>query len=482
MLSPMPSSGPWHHWRLLSDDEVQQLREQALGFLKRVGYRILHRPILEALEAKGCQVDYPSWRVRLTDDAARRLEQCARQNAKPATNEPLLRRPLPASVAVGHNYTCYYDLADGRRPATLEDIRRLVKAWHMTPQITHTLPCVTAQDVPMQVEPIVVMAEVMKLTHKLLGSPEMMLGSQLPYLQELQGILRGKPSRFRSSGCSVNRFSVDDRAADCLWSVHKANGINYWWVNSCPVAGVTAPVTLAGSLAVGIAETIGGWLAGWACGDGVAFGAIPLSGVADMRNGSVLFSTPETILVDSAMHQFFREVYGIGIGLCIGYTDAKVPGMQALNDKLLKALGYGWFTDHVAGQSGTLAAGNAYSPTQQVLDLEINRQIAQLAKGIDVNEQTLAADLVEQLASDPDGVFLDQEHTLRHWRDQLWMPRLLDRLGDYDAKPADNDAAVLARAEQTWRDALASYVQPDMDADKVRAIDEIVRRAKADLL
>lgn len=483
MLTDVPHARPWPHWRLLSDEEVGRIHDLAMGFLKRVGYRILHRGLLERLEALGCPVDYPSSTVRLSDDSARRLEEQARRTAQPPADEPVLRRPLPAHIGVGHNYTCYYDVTEARRrPAVLEDIRRVVKAWHMMPQITHTLPGMTAQDVPTQIEPIVAMAEVMKLTHKLQGSPEMMLASQLPYLQELSSIHRGKPSRFRTSGCSVNRFSVDDRAAQCLWAVHKSSGIRHWWVNSCPVAGVTAPVTLAGAVAVGVAETIGGWLAGWACGEDVSFGAIPLSGVVDMRNGSVLFSTPETILIDSALHQFFREVYGIGVGLCIGYTDAKIPGLQALNDKLLKSLAYGWFTDHLAGQSGTLGAGNIYSPTQQVLDLELNRQTHQLAKGIDVSDETLAGDLIERLAADPNGVFLTEEHTQRNWRDQLWMPRYLDRLADGDATPASADARVIQQAEQAWRDALASYEPPAMDEAKVRAIDEVVARARRDLL
>ena len=481
--SPTGPAPAWHHWRLLQDSEIQRIHDIALGFLKRVGYRIPHRPILERLEAKGCQVDHPSSTVRLPDDAARRLESCARRNARPPAHEPLLRRPLPRTVGVGHNYTCYYDLTEGRRrPATLDDVRRVVKAWHMMPQITHTGPCMTAQDVPTRIEPIVSYAEVMKLTPKVGGAPEMMLAGQLPYLEELRAIQRGRAVRFHSSGCSVNRFSVDGRAADCLWAVHRRGGLRDWWVNSCPVAGVTAPVTLAGTVAVGVAETIGGWLAGWACGDEVTLGAIPLSGVVDMRSGSVLFSTPETIAIDSALHQFFREVYGIDVGLCIGYTDAKVPGLQALNDKLLKSLAYGWFTDHVGGQTGTLAAGNIYSPTQQVLDLELNRQTAQLARGIEVNEALLAADLIEHLAADPNGVFLTEDHTQRHWRDQLWIPRLLDRAAGWDSPPGQADARVLRQAEQTWRDALASYTPPELDKQTVRAIDEVVRRARAHLL
>jgi len=474
-----------HHWQILADSEIQAIQDAAWGFLQRVGYRILNRTLLEWLEKKGCVVDYPSSCVRVTPDVRRRLEDVARRSAKTIPDEPLLRRPLSRGEAVGHNYTCYYDWTEGiRRPAGLEDIRRVVRAWQMIPEIIQTGPCMTAQDVPMEIEPLVSTVEAMKLTDKIRGLPEMMLGEQLPFLEELGHVLKdGKQPPIRYSGCSVNRFTVDGRAASCLMATHERNGLRHWWINSCPVAGVTAPVTLAGAVTVGVAETIGGWLAGWACNDDISLGAVPLCGIVDMRTGGVRFSTPETILMDSAIYQFFLGVYGIRVGLCTGYTDARIPGMQAVNDKMLKSLAYGLFTDTIGGQSGTLAAGNIYSPTQQVLDIETNRQTDQLAKGIEVNEHTLALDLIEQLAAAYDGVFLSEEHTLAHWRDQLWIPEYLQwDHGDESSPCRDADMRIIERAEKKWRDAMVAYRRPDIDDRKIQAAQEVLSRATRNLL
>ncbi|MBI2440984.1 MAG: trimethylamine methyltransferase family protein [Lentisphaerae bacterium] len=473
-----------HHWQLMTDAEIERIRAGAIRVLAKTGFRFLHREILEGLEKRGCPVDFTTCTASVTSEIVSRLEQAARASAPAAAEEPLLRRLIPAGSPIGHNFTCYYDATEGaRRAARLDDIRNVVRAWHMLPEITHSGPCMTAQDVPAPIEPIVSTVETLKLTDKIRHCPEMILGAQLPYLEELETLMNGTPTVYRASGCSVNRFTLDERAAECLLAVHKRNGLEQWWINSCPVTGFTAPVTLAGAIVVGVAETMGGWLAGWALNEAVGLNAIPLAGVMDMQTGRVLFSAPEAILLNAALYQFFHRLYGLRIGLCAGYTDAKVPGLQAMNDKLLRSLAFGWFTDEVGGQNGTLDAGNIYSPTQQVLDLEINRQTARLARGFDVSEEDLCLEGIERLAARSDGVFLGEEHTLRHFRETLWQPALMDRSAFCDAEEERRkDRELVDRAEAKWRNALASYHAPEQDADKITAAEQVVSRARRALL
>jgi len=203
----------------------------------------------------------------------------------------------------------------------------------------------------------------------------------------------------------------------------------------------------------------------------------------DMRTTRVMFSTPESILIDCALYQYFYRMYGMRIGLCAGYTDAKTPGIQAINDKLLKSLAYGWFIDQLAGQTGTLEAGNVYSPTQQVIDLEINRQVAQLARGIEVNDELLAVEEIERFAVDERLSFLGTDHTLDHWREALWMPTLMDRTS-FESPEAERrkELQIVERAEARWRGALAQYEPPDLDQAKIGAAEDVLARARRALL
>jgi trimethylamine:corrinoid methyltransferase-like protein len=472
-----------HHWALFTEMEFEKLRSDALRLLTGYGFSIQNQSILEMLERRGLRVDFTAMRVWPSVAQVEALEAAARQAAPRCVPEPLLRRSLPGGESVGHNMTLYYDATEcRRRAASLEDIRRVAKAWHMLAEIAHTGPCMTAQDVPPAIEPIVSAAEVMGITGKIQSCPELILASQLPYLEELETIMRGETVKYHTNGCSMTRFTVDARAADCLCAV-AANGLEYWWVNSVPILGINAPVTLAGGVVYGIAETLGGWLAGWALNPDVELNAIPLSGMIDMRTGRILFSTPEAVLVDCALYQYFEHFYGIRIGLCSGYTDAKTPGLQALNDKLLKALGYGWFIDRVGGQAGTLEAGNTYSPTQQVIDLELNRQTAQLLRGVPYGTDQANVDEILAVLQGSARSFLTSEHTLAHMRDTLWSPRLFDRSAySTDEEESRKTCELVSRAEDCWRSALSRYEPSGVDADKVRAAAQVVERAKKYLL
>lgn len=474
---------PLHHWQVLSDDEILRIRDAAFHILNQAGFRFHSQEIVTRLEKRGFKVDHPSGAVFPTHQQMEWVEEAARRNAPKIIDEPLLRRAIPSGESVGHNFTCYYDATGGvRRAAGLQDIRNVVKAWHMLPEIHHTGPCMTAQDVDYHIEPIVSTVEVMKLTSKIRNCPELMIASQLPYLEELEMIMSGAPVRYHVNGCSVNHFTMDERACECLLAVAK-NGLEGWWINSTPVAGASAPVTLAGSTVVGVAETLGGWLAGWALNEDARLGAIPLAGMMDMRTTRSLFSTPESILVDCALYQFFYRLYGIRIGLCIGYTDATVPGMQAINDKMLKSLAYGLFLDSLGGQSGTLSAGNIYSPTQQIIDLELNRQTAQLARGIEVSSTTLALEEIERYARDERQSFMMMDHTAHNWRGELWMPAIMNRKAFEKAEDERrNDAGIVQRAEQRWRGALAAYAPEGVDPLKVKAAEEVLNHAKKNLL
>jgi trimethylamine--corrinoid protein Co-methyltransferase len=483
------------HWRVITDAEIEQMRDAALRVLDATGFRFRSREILERLERRGLRVDYATMTARATPAQMAVVEENARRHAMTtvaeATHQPtmkategsLLRRPLPGPEQVGHNFTLYYDDTEGvRRGATLQDIRNVVKAWHMMPEIAHTGPCMTAQDAPPAIEPILSTVETMRLTDKINGCPELILAGQLPYLEELETILAGSEVKYHTNGCSVNHFTMDERACQCLLAVAR-NGLENWWTNSCPVAGANAPVTLAGAAVVGIAEQMGAWLAGWAFNEDVALSSIPLAGIFDMRTGRVMFCTPETIVIDAAMYQYFYRLYGIRIGLCAGYTDAKTPGMQAINDKMLKALAYGWFTDHVGQQTGTLEAGNAYSPTQQVIDLELNRQVAQLARGMDVSADALALAEIERYAADETSSFLMMDHTLDHWREQFWFPMLMDRTAwSSPEEERARERQIVERAETRWRDALRRYEPPALDAEQLRAAEEVLDHARRSLL
>jgi trimethylamine--corrinoid protein Co-methyltransferase len=243
-------------------------------------------------------------------------------------------------------------------------------------------------------------------------------------------------------------------------------------------------VTLAGAVVVGVAETLGGWLAGWALNEEVSLGLSPCSSVLDMRTTRVLFSAPEAVLIDAGQFQVFERLFGVRGQMLADYTDAKTPGMQAMHDKLMKTLAFEWLTcGEVNVHYGKLDAGKAFSPAQMLIDFEINHELAALGSGIPVTDDTLAVDLIRQVALEHKRSFLESEHTLRHFRESLWRPRLMDRTSWEGGDPErQKERQALEAAEGRWRGALAAYRPPEIPADKLRAVDQVMRRAREALL
>jgi len=56
---------------------------------------------------------------------------------------------------------------------------------------------------------------------------------------------------------------------------------------------------------------------------------------------------------------------------------------------------------------------------------ELIGYVERFLRAIEFTEEGLGLDLIAEVG--PGGTFMDQEHTARHFRKELWFPRLLDR-------------------------------------------------------
>jgi trimethylamine--corrinoid protein Co-methyltransferase len=61
----------------------------------------------------------------------------------------------------------------------------------------------------------------------------------------------------------------------------------------------------------------------------------------------------------------------------------------------------------------------------QVASDEIIDMVKRILRGIPVNDDTSALHVMEDVG--PGGHFLEHDHTFEHFKDEIWMPKLLDR-------------------------------------------------------
>ena len=74
-----------------------------------------------------------------------------------------------------------------------------------------------------------------------------------------------------------------------------------------------------------------------------------------------------------------------------------------------------------------------------------------MARGIDVNDQTLALDMIKRVGFR--GNYLEEDHTAQHFRKELFIPRLYSR-EPYDTWEKNGERSALDHAREHAREIL----------------------------
>ncbi len=229
-------------------------------------------------------------------------------------------------------------------------------------------------------------------------------------------------------------------------------------LSAAPMAGSTAPVTLAGMLAQLTAEQLSGVVLTQLAQRGAPLLVGPIPATADMKSGRYLGGSAEFGLTNAAMAQM-GQFYRLPLYNSAGMTDAKLPDVQAGFEKamsaVLAALAGSNFIHHAAGMLENMSTVAA---EQFVIDNDILGMVMRVVRGIEVNDETLALDVIDEVG--PGGHYLMAKHTLRHMRSELYYPsNVVDRQG-WDMWQQDGALDAQERAKQIARDILAEH-QPE---------------------
>ncbi len=189
-------------------------------------------------------------------------------------------------------------------------------------------------------------------------------------------------------------------------------------------AGGTAPVTLAGALAIHLAQGLFINILGRAYFDDRHLGLSCEMSPLDMRTGMYPYGRPEKEIYNVAMAQMARR-YGAGYWGHCGLSDAKRPSVEAGFQRALGSIPTLLACGHTSISAGLLSVDEVYSPIQMIIDDDIISALQHFARGFEVNEETLAFEVIKEVG--PGGCFLATDHTARHHRSALWEPRVFSR-------------------------------------------------------
>jgi trimethylamine--corrinoid protein Co-methyltransferase len=124
-----------------------------------------------------------------------------------------------------------------------------------------------------------------------------------------------------------------------------------------------------------------------------------------------------------------------------------------------------------------------FSPLQLLIDREVESMIQRFQQGVTVDPDEIALDTIREIGSGIGRSYLESEHTLTHYRNSLWFPKLLDRhVWRDDLSESVPDTDLLQRAEAQFNEIVARYAKPEVDEDKLERVRQVVRRARKELL
>lgn len=468
-------------FQMLSNDQLQELFEGVLHLLAYTGLEVHHDEARDILKQTGAWVDglrvqLPSYLVKRALAQAPRSFTLFARDGNPKHNIHI----GPGRAHFGPGPTCpnFIDVETmERRPYIKADVPLVAKVVDALPNIDFCESLGTVGDV-----------------HYSLGATYEFAGM---FPNTSKPIVAWSYDRFDSA--DIHKIAVTEAGGQAAFE-KRPNYVHYCEPLSplvstfeaidklifaarqrvplvftpCPIAGGTAPVTAAGVITQAAAESWIGLTLAQAIQPGLPFIMGGVLSVLDMSAMILAYGAPELSLMMAGLTELAHYA-GLPLWQTGGCTDSKTFDEQAAIEGSLScffsALSGGDLC-HDVGYTESAMTGSVFQLAMMDEAIGYSRRIT---RGIEVNEDTLAVDVIHHVG--PNGHYLREQHTRRYFKSEFWYPKLCDRRNfeewDMMGRTTMRDRAI-ARAH----DILASHQPSPIKPETERIIQEVLEAAE----
>jgi len=460
----------------LSETDKAAIYEAALEIMETVGQRVHHPEALELLRAAGCTVIEPDLVC-----IPRALVEEARATA-PSMIEIYDRAGAPAMSLGGYNayfgngsaVTSVYDVGTGEhRPTVLSDGVDAARLCDALPMIDFVM----AYAHPGEGDPHVALLESFRAMVANTTKPLVVVAenaADLEVMWRIAGELRGGAEELSAKPYFTLYVEPTSPLRHPVESLDKLmlcadRGIPAVYSTS-PLAGGTAPITVAGHIAQGTAESLFGLVIHQLRKPGAPFifGIGPA--VLDMATSQSSYNAPEYLMTFLCQIEMagWMELPNWGYG---GTSDSQVIDAQAgmeIAELALFCLAAGSNLNHDVGylDFGLTASLELIVIVDEYIAL--NRRIF---AGVEVSPETLAVDTIRQVG--PGGDFLSSKHTAKHVRKAQWRPTIINRQG-YVRWQEEGGLDLREKARRKALKLLETHQPEPLNAEVAERIDALV--------
>jgi trimethylamine--corrinoid protein Co-methyltransferase len=471
--------------QVLSDDEIKDIHEASLVILRDTGVMVHHEEVLGLLGEAGAKIDNGNNIARLPEKLV--MDSVAKAGKKYI----LYGRDPERQVRFGYGdfvqmsspgqYIWVDSQTNKRRAATVQDARDAIRLGDALENINIVGSMAQPDEIPESYRSVFLTGELVKGTSKPSRS-WVYKGQAADYVLEIYRTVAGGEAALRERPMietfmePISPLQLPKDGLDIVKKFVQAGQP----VSIGPMAMTsgTAPGTLAGTLAQENAEILAGVVVTQllAPGTEVTYGGIPH--IMDPRTAICSFGSPEQGLMGVAMVQMAR-LYGFPVYINVGLTDAKVPDAQAGIEKGTSMLLGALAGADMFGHCGICGTDHGGSLNWLVVDNELAEYVKRIARGFEVNTDKLATEVVNAVG--PKGNYLAEEHTARHFREELWLCSQLWTRQSFDAWENDGSKSFAERIEDELQRILTTHKPEPIDEALAREVDKIVECAKRQL-
>jgi trimethylamine--corrinoid protein Co-methyltransferase len=466
---------------ILSNAMVQQIITEGFELLQDPGVRVHNEDALTLLAAAGAAIDRQNRVARIPERAVRAALETAPHefrlydlNGSPAVHyggDHVQFDPGSAALAILDSRT-----QEQRTPVTA-DFVRFVKLVEMLPQIDAQSTAMVCGDVPAEIGDLYRLYLALNYMRKPIITGAFRKDTWW-IMRELLVAAAGGAAKLSEKPIAV--FDVCP-SPPLLWSDLTCQNLIDCARNdipaelvSMPLAGATAPVTLAAAVVQHAAESLSGVTIGQLAkpGSPIVWGGSPAA--FDMREGTTPMGDVGTWLIDCAYTQVGKSL-GLPTHAYLGMSDAKIIdaqcGLESAGGTLLAALAG---VNMVSG-AGMMDFESCQSFEKLVLDAEIIGMAKRLIGGIEARDEPIALTLMRKLGHRAE--YLAEPHTLKWFSKELYIPsEIIDR-SSLDGWKRKGAKSTFQRASERVDQLVAKYQTPPVPVELCAELRTITRSA-----
>ena len=441
---------PGYHLRILSNEQLGQMRAATLEILQEVGVHCPSEQALAIYAENGALVDPESQIVKLAPEIVLEAISHAPRYYTMGARSPAFDLHLDGTAMYCATDGCGTETIDfgtrQRRNSTKEDVAQTARLSDYLSSVGFYWPMVTAHDCA-ATAPLQELDASFNNTVKHVQSETVMEKGMARYAVEMAMVIAGDRAILRQRPplsllvCCIAPLGLDKGGMEAALVFAEA-GLPVGFM-SMANTGSTGPATTAGTLVLGDAEIVAAMALIQMAYPGAPTFHSMMPGMMHPRTGGYLSQVWEAELPYPVGVEL-AHMWGVPTLAAIFGPDAEEPGWEAAKASASNLLMCALCGAETGSGMGLLAGCTVLYPEELVLDSDIYHQIRINAAGLDTSREALALDVIKDVG--PRGHFLGHRHTRTNLRQR--------QFSDITRQPAPEggiqDPIEAARQKTDW--------------------------------